>query len=106
MAAKNKVSRPGHTPPKQAEEEKSKGRTKRGGFDNTDRGALFENDKDGNENRPDLTGTVDLKIPEGAKPGEVIKFRIAAWQKESQAGNPYYSLKIQKADKQGSNREE
>lgn len=103
-----KVSRPAHKSPGKAKEQdapKGKGRNQRGGFDNTDRGALFPNDKDGNEARPDHTGTIDIKIPDGAKPGEVIKFRLAGWERESAAGNPFLSLKIQKADKQGGNRE-
>ena len=38
-------------------------------FDNTNRGALFTTDKQGNERRPDMTGNLDV----GGK-----KFRIVA----------------------------
>lgn len=29
-------------------------------YDNTNRGALFRNDKDGNEKRPDYTGKINV----------------------------------------------
>lgn len=101
MADKKKSSRPAHTPPKRAKEEKSSSRGGKQGFDNTNRGALFPNDKDGNEKRPDHTGTFDIKIPDGCKPGQVVKFRVAGWERESKNGNAYLSCTIQKADKQG-----
>jgi hypothetical protein len=102
---KKKISRPAHSAPKKAEEEKGGTRGGRREFDNTNRGALFQNDKAGNEKRPDLTGIVDLEIPEGCKPGDVVKFRVAAWERESErSGNQYLSLTIQKADKQGGNK--
>ena len=111
MAAKKKVKRPAHKAPAKAQEEKGSGRGSNRGsgggkksFDNTNRGALFPNDKDGNEKRPDHTGIADIEIPEGCKPGQVVKFRLAGWERESQNGDPYLSLTIQKADKQGSNR--
>jgi hypothetical protein len=105
MAKNRKSARPPFTPPKRAKEEKSSRRD--GGrkeFDNTNRGALFQNDKDGNEARPDMTGIVDLQIPKDAKPGDVVKFRIAAWERTDRNDNPYLSMTIQKADKQGSNK--
>lgn len=48
-------------------------------------GALFKNDKDGNEARPDFTGNLDV---------EGSEYRIAAWKKVSKAGNTFLSLKI------------
>lgn len=98
-----KVSRPKHTPPAHAEEEKNEKGGKKG-FDNTNRGALFSNDKEGNDSRPDYTGIVDLQIPEGVKSGDVVKFRLAGWIKAAKtSGEEFVSLQIQKADTQGSN---
>ena len=54
-------------------------------FDNTNRGVLFENDKDGNEKRPDYTGNIDV----GGK-----KFSLSAWKKTSKGGKPFLSLSI------------
>jgi hypothetical protein len=47
-------------------------------YDNTNTFVLFKNDKDGNEARPDYTGTVEL---EGGK-----KLRLAAWVKTPKSG--------------------
>jgi uncharacterized protein (DUF736 family) len=89
-----KINRPKHTPPARAKEETAeKGGNKT--FDNTNRGVLFPQDKEGNENRPDLTGSADIKIPDDASPGDVVKFRLAAWEKESKAGNKFLSLNFQ-----------
>lgn len=106
MAAKKKVSRPAHKAPARAPEEKDGPKKGKGtkSYDNTNRGALFLNDKDGNEARPDYTGTVDLEIPADVKSGDVVKFRIAGWTKTPNAGgDDFLSLNFQKADKQGSN---
>ena len=54
-------------------------------FDNTNRGALFTNDKQGNERRPDMTGNLDV----GGK-----KFRISAWRREGSRG-PFLSLSVE-----------
>jgi hypothetical protein len=108
MAVKKKVSRPAHTPPKRAKEQDKGGRSSGGGkkgFDNKNRGALFLNDKDGNDARPDYTGIADIEITKDMKPGSVVKFRLAGWSKTPNSGGAdYLSLSIQKADKQGSNR--
>ncbi len=55
-------------------------------FDNTNQGALFKNDKQGNEQRPDYRGTLDVN-------GQ--QFWISAWLKSSKAGNKYMSLSVQ-----------
>lgn len=47
-------------------------------YDNTNTFALFKNDKEGNEKRPDYTGSIEL---EGGK-----KLRLAAWIKEGKKG--------------------
>lgn len=55
-------------------------------YDNTNTFVLFKNDKDGNEARPDYTGTIELENGE--------KKRLAAWVKQSQAGNKFLSGRV------------
>ena len=55
-------------------------------YDNRDSGALFKNDKRGNEKAPDYTG--EYTTPEGQKR------RIAAWLRESKSGKKYMALKF------------
>ena len=52
-------------------------------YDNTNRFALFKNDKGDNPNRPDYTGNVTL--PDGKE------MRMSAWIRESQSGLKYLS---------------
>lgn len=54
--------------------------------DNANRGALFKNDKQGNEARPDYKGTLNVNGQD---------FWISAWLKSSKAGNKYMSLSAQ-----------
>ena len=54
-------------------------------YDNTDRGVLFKNDKQGNESRPDYRGTLNVNGQD---------FWISAWVKYSKAGNKYLSLSV------------
>lgn len=54
-------------------------------FDNTNRGALHKNDKQGNEKRPDYTGTINVA---GAD------YQLSAWIKSSKAGKKYMSLSV------------
>lgn len=46
-------------------------------YDNTDTFILFKNDKEGNEKRPDYTGTINIDGDE---------YRLAAWIKEGKKG--------------------
>ena len=57
-------------------------------FDNTNRGVLFKNDKQGNEKRPDYTGKINV---------EGTDFRLSAWIKEGDTGK-YMSLSVEKRD--------
>ena len=61
-------------------------------YNNTDTGALFKNDKKGNEKAPDYTG--DIYDASGNKR------RIAAWLQKSKSGMSYMSLKISDAQQQ------
>lgn len=54
-------------------------------YDNELRGSLFKNDKDGNEARPDYTGTCQI----GG-----VEYRMAAWLKEAASGKKYMSFKF------------
>jgi len=55
-------------------------------YDNNNTFALFKNDKQGNEKRPDYTGTITVN-------GE--EMRMSAWIRESKTGNKYMSGQIQ-----------
>ena len=52
-------------------------------FDNTNRFALFKNEKGDNPNRPDYTGNITL---EGGK-----EMRMSAWIREAKSGIKYLS---------------
>jgi len=54
-------------------------------YDNTNRGALFKNDRKEKETHPDLGGTINV---------EGKDFYINAWKKESKKGIPFYSLSV------------
>jgi hypothetical protein len=62
-------------------------------FDDTNRGVLFVNDKDGKENRPDMTGHIFLDPDDFEKDDKgLIKVRLAAWSKNSDRAGDYLSL--------------
>jgi len=54
-------------------------------YDNTNRGAIFKNDRKEKETHPDLGGTINV---------EGKDFYINAWKKESKKGVPFYSLSV------------
>lgn len=58
-------------------------------YDNTNRGAMFKNDRKKTETHPDLGGTINV--------GGVDHF-INAWKKTSKAGQPFYSLSVTKKE--------
>ena len=49
------------------------------------KGALFPNDKKGNDKAPDMTGTFTLNG---------TKWNLAGWKTKSKDGKPYMSLKV------------
>ena len=53
-------------------------------YDNTNKGALYKNDKDGVETRPDYTGKINVNGKD---------FRLAAWIKKGQNGT-FMSLNV------------
>jgi uncharacterized protein (DUF736 family) len=60
-------------------------------FDDSNSGALFKNDKKGNDRAPDYRG--ELKVA-----GELHE--IAAWLKVSKAGTKYMSLSVKPKEEQ------
>ena len=55
-------------------------------YDNTNSGALFKNNtKEEGDNRPDMTGVVDVESKEN---------RVSAWSNTSKNGMKYLSLKV------------
>ena len=55
-------------------------------YDNTNSGALFKNNtKEEGDNRPDMTGVVDVEGKE---------YRVSAWSNSSKNGMKYLSLKV------------
>jgi uncharacterized protein (DUF736 family) len=48
-------------------------------------GSLFDNDKAGNDARPDMRGSVTI---------DGTKYSISAWHNESKGGKKYVSLKV------------
>lgn len=57
-----------------------------GQYDNTNRGVLFKNEKDGNEKRPDYTGKINI---------EGKDFWLSAWLQKSKDGSKtFMSLSV------------
>ena len=54
-------------------------------YDNTNTGALFKNDKEGNDKRPDYRGPINVD-------GKDLE--VAAWLRESKSGQKYMSLRV------------
>jgi hypothetical protein len=62
-------------------------------YDNTNTGALFMNDKAGNDKRPDRKGTINV---------EGVEYQLSGWIREKKnGGEKFLSLKIERKDSQG-----
>lgn len=62
-------------------------------YDNTNSGALFMNEKAGNDKRPDRKGTINV---------EGVEYNISGWIREKKnGGEKFLSLKIERKDSQG-----
>lgn len=61
-------------------------------YDNTNRGALFKNDKKTGDSQPDYKGNLNVDGKE---------FYISAWLKTSGAGKKYMSLSVTTAETKG-----
>lgn len=60
-------------------------------YDNTNRGALFKNNRKETEKHPDYTGTLDVNGTE---------HYLSAWIKESKNGTKFMSVSLGKAKEQ------
>jgi len=60
-------------------------------YDNTNRGALFANDRKEKDTHPDRTGSINV---------EGVDYFIDGWLKESQGGKKFLSLSVKRKDKQ------
>lgn len=60
-------------------------------YDNTNRGAIFKNDRKEKETHPDRTGTLNVEGKE---------YWINGWLKEGKSG-PFLSLSVKPKDEQG-----
>lgn len=58
-------------------------------YDNTNRGALFKNDKGDNASRPDYKGKLNV---------DGTDYWISAWLKVSKGGEKFMSLSVQEQD--------
>ena len=52
-------------------------------------GALFKNDKKGNDKAPDYRGPIYERID-----GDVVERQISAWLRKSKSGQSYMSLQV------------
>lgn len=64
-------------------------------YDNTNSGALFKNDKQGNEKRPDYNGSLNVNGQD---------FWISAWLKEGKNGK-FMSLSVKPKDEKPAQRQ-
>lgn len=72
---------------------KGKASSKGSTYDDTNRGVLFVNDKDGNDARPDFTGKLSLKVEDFEVDGDGnIEVRLAAWRQDSPKIGEYLSV--------------
>jgi uncharacterized protein (DUF736 family) len=60
-------------------------------YNNTNRGALFKNERRKTDKHPDYTGEIDV---------EGVAYRLAGWVRESKKGRKFLSLAITPLDDQ------
>jgi uncharacterized protein (DUF736 family) len=60
-------------------------------YDDSNRGALFKNDKKETERHPDYKGNINVAG---------VDYWLSAWLKESKAGKKYMSLSVQPKEQQ------
>ena len=58
-------------------------------YDNTNRGALFINDKRTQQNHPNYTGSINI---------EGVEYWLSGWTKESRNGKKFLSLSVKPKD--------
>ena len=60
-------------------------------YDNTNRGALFANNRKERNSQPDRTGSLNV---------DGVEYFIDGWLKKSRDGNQFLSLSVKRKDKQ------
>ena len=58
-------------------------------YDNTNRGVLFRNNRKGQDNHPDHTGSINIEGKE---------YYLNAWIKTSKSGDKFFSLSVKPKD--------
>ena len=67
-------------------------------YDNTNQGAIFKNDKAGNEKRPDYNGSLNV---------EGVEYWISCWIRTGQKdGKKFMSAKVERKERQSERRPE
>lgn len=66
-------------------------------FDNTNRGAIFKNNKKEKETHPDYRGTINV---------DGVEKEISLWVKTSQKGEQFFSVSISEPYKKTDNKED
>jgi len=61
------------------------------GYDDTNRGVLFRNDRKERDAQPDMTGKVDIEGKE---------YRLAGWTKEAKTGKKFLSIAVTPSEEQ------
>ena len=62
-------------------------------YDNTNRGALFRNDRKEQEKQPDYTGSLNV---------EGVDYWLSAWLRESKEGKKFFSMAVTPKEKPAS----
>lgn len=58
-------------------------------YDNTNRGALFRNERKEKDNHPDHTGSINV---------DGVEYWLSAWVKTSKSGQKFFSLSVKQKD--------
>lgn len=61
-------------------------------YDNTNRGALFDNDRKEKDSHPDMTGSINV---------DGVEYFLDAWEKESKGGKRFLSVSVKRKNNQG-----
>lgn len=69
-------------------------------YDNTNSGALFQNDRKTKNSHPDFKGQCTIKTPDG----ELVEFWVSGWEKTGRKG-PFLSLAFTQKDGAGEREE-
>lgn len=71
-------------------------------YDNTNRGALFENTRSSHAKAPQWRGQCTIRTPDG----ELVEYWISCWEQESRKGDTFLSLSFEeKEESQTSSRD-